>query len=107
MTEKISAGTEWKDQIDARLDSADLILLLVSPDFLASDYCYDVELQRALERHIAGEARVIPIIVRPVDWHEAPFAKLQALPRDGKPISTWARRDEAYKDVVTGIRGAV
>jgi hypothetical protein len=101
---KIGAGTEWTKQISAHLESADLILLLVSPDFLASDYCYDIELRRALARHEAGTARVIPIILRPVDWHEAPFGKLQALPKDGKPISTWPNRDEAFKSVVEGVR---
>jgi len=103
---KIGAGTEWKGQIDAHLESAELILMLISPDFLASDYCYDVELKRALERHETGLARAIPIILRPVDWHDAPFGKLQALPKDGKPISLWANRDEAFRNVVDGIRRA-
>ena len=78
---KITAGTEWKGQIDQHLNSAGVILLLVSPDFIASDYCYDIEMKRALERHDKGEARVIPVILRPVDgWHAAPFGKLR-LPR--------------------------
>jgi TIR domain-containing protein len=80
----IDAGTEWREQIDEHFESADLILLLVGPDFLASDYCYDVELKRALERHEARTVEVVPIILRPVDWYDAPFSKLQALPRDGK-----------------------
>ena len=85
----IAAGTEWKGQIDDHLNTAGVILLLISADFVASDYCYDVEMARALERHDKGEARVIPVILRPVDaWHEAPFGKLQALPRDGSP---WRR----------------
>jgi TIR domain len=104
---RISGGTEWKEQISAHLDSAALILLLVSPDFLASDYCYDIEMKRALERHADGTARVVPVILRPVDWHEAPFGKLQALPKDGRPISTWANRDQAFKDVVEGIRRTI
>ena len=62
---------------------------------------------RALERHDAGEARVIPVILRPVDWHEAPFARLQALPKDGKPITKWSSRDEGYQSVAVGIRKAV
>jgi hypothetical protein len=82
----ITAGTEWAGAIDAHFQRAQIILLLVSADFLASDYCYDVELQRAMARHEAGEARVIPIILRPVDWHTAPFGRLQALPKDGLPI---------------------
>src|SRR5260370_19839659 len=73
---QILAGEEWAHDIDQHLEVASIILLLVSPDFLASDYCYDVEIQRALERHRRGEARVIPIILRPVDWHVAPFARL-------------------------------
>src|SRR5258708_39265386 len=82
----IGAGTEWKGQIDAHLNAAKVILLLISADFLASDYCYDVEMMRALERQANDEARVIPIILRPVDWQNAPFAKLQVLPTAGKPI---------------------
>lgn len=104
---RISAGTEWKQQISDHFDAAALILLLVSPDFLASDYCYDIEMKRALERHDAGTARVVPVILRPVDWQEAPFGKLQALPKDAKPISTWANRDQAFKNVVEGIRRTV
>jgi len=104
---RISAGAEWKEQINAHLDSAQVILLLVSPDFLASDYCYEVEVKRAIERHDVGTARVIPVILRSVDWHDAPFGKLQALPKDGKPILRWSDRDEAFRTVVAGIRGAV
>src|SRR6266487_4558204 len=66
----ISAGTEWEREINKHLNEADIILLLISPDFMASDYCYSVEMKRALERHKAGEAYVIPIILRPVDWEE-------------------------------------
>ncbi len=87
----IAPGTDWVHEIDAHLEAASIILLLIIPDFLASDYCYDVEVQRALERHTCGEARVIPIIVRPVDWHSAPFGHLQCLPRDGKAHKTEIR----------------
>ncbi len=104
---QIGAGTEWAGQIDEHLNSAQIILLLVSSDFLASDYCYDVELQRALERHAAGEARVIPVILRSCDWASAPFAKLQALPTDAKPLDTWPSPDVALTDVAKGIRRAV
>ena len=104
---KIAAGTEWKGQIDSHLESARIILLLASADFLASDYCYDVELKRAIERHEAGEARVIPIILRPCDWHTAPFGKLQALPTDTKPITEWSNRDRAFHDVTARIRNIV
>ncbi len=80
---KIGPGTEWAGAIDEHLNEADIILLLVSSDFLASDYCSDVEVVRAMERHKAGEACVIPVILRPCDWGHTPFAKLQALPKDG------------------------
>jgi hypothetical protein len=101
---RIEAGTEWDGVINENLDRAGMILLLVSADFLASRYCRDVEVARAMERHEAGTARVIPIILRPVDWHSAPFGKLQALPRDGKPVTKWANRDEAFTDIARGIR---
>jgi hypothetical protein len=104
---RITAGSEWANQIDDHLNSAQVILLLISSNFLASDYCYDIELKRAMERHENREARIIPIILKPVDWHEAPFGKLQALPTEAKPITTWQNRDEAFTDVVKGIKQAI
>ena len=104
---EITAGTEWKGQIDKHLESAKVILLLVSADFMASDYCYDVELKRAMERHEAGEARVIPVILREVDWQGAPFGKLQALPKNAEPVTNWPNRDQAFADIARGIRRAV
>ncbi|WP_136523964.1 toll/interleukin-1 receptor domain-containing protein [Geomonas ferrireducens] len=104
---KIKPGTEWKGQIDSHLDSSRIILLLISADFLASDYCYDVEMDRAMARHDAGEARVIPIILRPCDWPWSRFGKLQALPRDGKPVSDWSTHDQAFNEVARGIRRVV
>ena len=105
---KIGAGTELKGAIDEHLNSAGVILLLVSPDFIASDYCYDIEMKRALERHDNGEARVIPVILRPVDqWHATPFGKLLAAPTDGKAVTLWPNRDEAFADVAGHIRRAV
>src|SRR6266487_3695826 len=94
----IVPGMDWAYAIDTHLSTASVILLLISPDFLASDYCYGIELQRALERHRANEARVIPILLRPVDWKGAPFAHLQMLPTDARPITTWRNRDEAFAD---------
>jgi hypothetical protein len=104
---KITAGDAWKGCIDERLKSAGIILLLVSPDFVASDYCYDVELRHALKRHRRGDARVIPIILRPCEWKFTPFAALQSLPTDGKPITTWTNRDKAFLEIANGIRKAV
>jgi hypothetical protein len=103
----IGAGQEWVGEIDTHLERADIVLLLVSADFLASDYCYDVEMRRALERHVSGSARVIPIILRAVDWQEAPFSGLQAIPTTGGPITSWENRDEAFADVAGAIRRAV
>src|SRR6266852_6087155 len=96
----ISAGKEWDEDIAQHLDSARVILLLISPDFMNSDYSNDVEVRRAMERHEAGEARVMPIILRPVDWEGAPFSKLQALPTDAKPLTSWDDPDEAFLSVV-------
>jgi hypothetical protein len=101
---KIGAGGEWAREIDSHLGSARIILLLVSANFLASDYCYDIEMKAAMERHELGEACVIPVILRPADWSRAVFAKLKALPRDGKPVTTWSNLDEAFADVARGIR---
>ena len=105
---EITAGTDWKGQLDQHLNSSGVILLLVSADFLASDYCYDVEMTRALERHDQGEARVIPVLLRrSMAGKSAPFGKLQSLPTDGKPVTSWKIRDEAFADVARGIRQAV
>jgi hypothetical protein len=80
-----------------------IILLLISIDFINSEYCYDTEMERAMERHQKGEARVIPIILRSCLWQYAPFAKLQALPKDAKAVQSWSDRDEALTDIVDGI----
>jgi hypothetical protein len=102
----IEAGTEWDGAISENLDRAGIILLLVSADFLASKYCRDVEVARAMERHEAGTARVIPVILRPAEWHSASFGKLQALPRDVRPVTTWTDRNEAFVDIARDIRTA-
>jgi hypothetical protein len=103
---KITPGTVWEDEITAHLNAADIILLLISPDFVASDYCMSHEMTRAIERHHAGEAFVVPIILRHVTWDGLPFADLQVLPSEGKPVcsSDWTTKDEAFYDVVQGIR---
>lgn len=103
----IEGGQEWEAQIKQQLESAQIILLLISPDFMASDYCYDIEMERAIKRHDAGAARVIPVILRPCDWKDSPFSKLQALPKDAKAVTQWSNRDSAFLDVVQGIRRAV
>jgi tetratricopeptide (TPR) repeat protein len=103
----IEAGDDWESEINEHLESAQIILLLVSDDFIASDYCYSVEMRRALERHGQEEARVIPIILRPVDWESSPLGRLQALPEGGKAVTLWRNRDEAFRNVAKGIRKLV
>jgi GTPase SAR1 family protein len=100
----IQAGEEWKQTIDEHLNTASLTLLLISPDFMDSDYCYSIEMKRAMERHERGEAYVIPVILRPVDWQGAPFSKLKALPTDAKAVTTWENIDEAFLDVEHRLR---
>ena len=100
----IPPGGTWADEIDRHLETASIVLLLVSPDFLASNYCYDIEMQRALERHRLGLARVVPIILRPCDWQHPPLQDLQCLPRDGRPITQWPDQDAAFLDITRGLR---
>ena len=104
---QIAAGTDWAGDIDEHLNTADIITLFVSADFLASDYCYEKELRRALEREERGEALVVPIIVRPCDWNEAPFAYLQAVPSGAKAVTSWENRDEAWTDVAKSLKHSV
>ena len=104
---RIIAGSPLKRSINERLEDSDVLLLLVSPDFLASDECYDKEMKRALERHQSGKIRIIPVILRPCDWHPTPFGSLLAVPRDGKPVTTWQNTDEAFLDVAKSIRNAI
>src|SRR5947209_4150426 len=101
---RIGAGNEWAGEIDEHMKSSDIILLLVSANFIASKYCYDVELKLALKRHRAGEARVIPVILRPCDLTGVPFGKLQSLPKDRQPVTKWPNRDDAFTDIANGIR---
>lgn len=104
---RIVAGDEFDGQISEHLESADIILLLVSPYFLASNYCYDVEMKCAMERHAEGNARVIPVILDPCDWHSAPFGKLLAMPKDGQPVSKFPNMHDAFLEVTKAIRAAV
>ncbi|GER88640.1 hypothetical protein KDW_28020 [Dictyobacter vulcani] len=106
-SQNIAAGTLWDQELRARLNAAHIILLLVSADFIASDYCYSVEVQQALRRHAAGEAHVIPILLHPCDWEYAPFAKLAPLPNNRKPVKMWSNEDAALTNVAKGIRKVV
>ncbi|MDT4897769.1 MAG: internalin [Acidobacteriota bacterium] len=103
----IMPGDHWEEKIDEYIDRADIILLLISSDFIASDYSYGVEMTRALERDKQGEARVIPVIVRDVSLKGAPFARLQYLPEDGRAVSKWEDKDSAWRNVSEGIEKVV
>ena len=103
---RIGAGEELERSIDERLEACEIILLLVSPDFLASDYCYDIEMTQAMARHENGDAKVIPVILRPCMWHKAPFGKLMATPRDGRPVTKFPDLDEAFLEIAQAIEEA-
>ncbi|MBU4447604.1 MAG: toll/interleukin-1 receptor domain-containing protein, partial [Proteobacteria bacterium] len=103
---RIGAGKDLDNEIDSNLEDADIILLLISPYFIASDYCYDVEMKRAMERHKVGQARVIPVILDPCDWQQTPFGKLRATPTDGRPVSKFPNRHDAFLSITKDIRAA-
>ena len=97
-----SGGVEFGPEIGNQLDEADIIVLLISADFMASDYVNLIELKRAIERHQAGTARVIPVVNRPTDWEGTPMWGLNPLPKDGKAVTTWSNLDEAWLSVAKG-----
>lgn len=101
---QITAGSRFENSISDELERADIVLLLVSPYFLASDYCYEKEMQRALERHHRGETRVIPVILHPCDWQETEFRGLQAVPKDGTAVSKYPNQHEAFLEITRAIR---
>jgi hypothetical protein len=104
---QILAGGNWTAEIEEHLNSADIITFLVSADFLASEYCYKKEVRQALEREARGEVLVLPIIVRPCDWTDAPFAHLQAIPTGANAVTAWTNIDEAWTDVAKSLKIAV
>jgi len=103
----IEAGDEWKQVIDQNLEAADIILLLVSANFIASDYCYEKEMKRALEKHDRKEARVVPVIVRDCNWTKCPFGNLKAVPKDGKAITKWRPKDSGWRNVSEEIEKVI
>lgn len=104
---KIVPGQEWEKKIDGALNDSEIYIFLISPDFIASEYCIGKEVSFALERHNAGKAIVIPISVRPADWLSTPLGKIQAIPKDANPISSWKDRDQAWLEVIKGIRSTI
>jgi hypothetical protein len=103
----IEAGTHWRAEIDEHLETAEMILLLVSASFVDSDYCWNVEMKRALQRHREGTARVIPIIARECDWTSAPFAGIQALPPGAKAVTSWRPHDKAWTEIAKALRAVL
>lgn len=104
---RIAPGDNWEEEINLNLQSAKIILLLISSNFLASDYCYDSETIFAMEQVKENKAVVIPIILKPCLWKQGHFKELKALPIDGKPITTWENRDEAWLNVTKGIMQSI
>lgn len=100
---KINPGDDWENEIDENLENSNIIVCLISSDFVNSDYCYSKELERALEKHNNKEAIVVPIVIRPVVWNILPIGKIQGLPKDGKAVTSWNNKDEAFEDVVKGL----
>lgn len=100
----IEAGSNLDAEIKKALNNADLFIALVSPDYINSGYCYEKEFQFAQELNKQGELKIIPVIVEPCDWHSTPFSDIKAIPKDGKPISTWSNSNTAFLDVVTNLR---
>src|SRR5258708_39156992 len=103
----IPVCSQWTEELNKYLEEANIILLLISPDYLASDFNYSVEMSRALERHKAEQAICIPVILRPTDLMGLPFDDLQILPSIGRPITLWNSLDEAFLDVIQGIRKVI
>jgi hypothetical protein len=103
---RISPGDEFDGEISEYLKEANIILLLISPYFIDSDYCYEIEMKRAMERHEKGNAIVIPVILHPCDWNDMPFGKLLACPKDGKPISKFPNMHDAFLDVTKAVKKA-
>jgi hypothetical protein len=101
---KIPAGGDWDHIISTNLKSADIILILVSIDFINSKYCYDIELETAIERHDEKSAVVIPVILRNCMWQHSPFARIQAIPKDGRPVSIYPNQDEAFTEIANSVK---
>lgn len=103
----INAGVEWEKEQHQHMESADIILLLISSDFMASDYCYSTEMVRSIQRHDEGSARIIPVLLRPTFWEGTPFAKIQMVPKDAKAVTKWLNLDDAFHDITMHINRVV
>ena len=104
---EIDAGSEWDEEIKGNLSEADIVLILISSNSIASTYIQNVEIKSAMDSHENGEKRVIPIILKPCKWEILQLGKLQALPKGAKPVSLWNSEDEAYLNIVEGIERVI
>ncbi|EKN6025298.1 toll/interleukin-1 receptor domain-containing protein [Yersinia enterocolitica] len=104
---KILAGQDWKNEISENLKESEIILFLISPSFIASDYCMNIEFLTAIQMHDDGCAILIPIIVRPSDLESTQFSSFQAVPKDAIPVITWTHQDEAWVDVIRSIKKSI
>lgn len=100
----IKAGDKIGSTISNVLEKSSIFIALLSPDYLNSDYCYEIEFKKAIELHEAGKMRILPIILEPCDWLNSPFKEFMALPKDGKPIAEWLNQNNAFLDITTKIR---
>ncbi len=104
---KVHPGQEQKREIENQLKEADLILLLISQNFISSDDCYGIELGKALRRYADGKARIVPILLRPCTWNGLRFSTFQVLPRNEKPVTLWSKQDVAFQQIVQEIETIV
>lgn len=105
--EQIPTGSKIDNAISGELTRSQIFFALLSPDYIASSYCYDREFKKALELHDEGKITIIPIVLEPCDWLNTPFSDFKALPRDGKPVSAWENANNAFLDIVQNIRSLV
>ncbi|MEL6968812.1 MAG: toll/interleukin-1 receptor domain-containing protein [Bacteroidota bacterium] len=104
---EIEAGSNWEESIKNAMFEANLVLMLISPDFIASDYCYNVEMSRAISLHDQRSLKIIPVILRPCNWHLSPLGRIQALPQNGLPITEWDSSDKAFTLIVDRIANSL
>lgn len=102
--EEIPAGGNLDTHISESLNTSQLFICLVSPDYIASNYCYEKEFGTAHKMEIEGKITIVPIIVEPCDWKSTPFGKIKALPKDGKPVAEWTSPNSAFTDVAQELR---
>jgi len=103
----ILPGANLDRTIKSELESADIFVALLSPDYLASNYCYEKEFEFAQEQARDGSLRIVPVVAEPCDWLSSPFREFMALPKEGKAISEWTNANNAYLDIVNGLRRLV